>query len=236
MFGWLKRWIYGSPAVADENPVPDGPNLQQQEPEPQVAEVAPPPPALTPLMQRVKAAQDANDINELRRLRWCFHEAAHAIVAHYYKAAVEKIVVNNANGRPYASINKKLLQDLAEAVKVHGAGSPQALAAVLPFFAQYTSGELLEQEAQIVQPILSIRVDEVGWAAQFDDPTKFDIRMIIVMGRDAGFNNRTDLVKAGEDKAMEIITEKRAAFEALINHLLDNGNIESQPLQAILDM
>jgi hypothetical protein len=220
----------------EENPVADESDQPQQEPGPQEEPLARPEPALTPLMQRVMEARDANDIPALRRLRWCFHEAAHAIVAHCYGATVSRIVINTTGeGRPFASIDGRLLDAVLDAVKAHGAGSSQALAAIVPFFAQYTSGELIEQEVQITQPIISKRVDELGWDTVWEEPMKFDSRMIITAGRAAGFKNRTDLVEAGEGKATEIIVAKRSSFEALATYIHDVGNIEGQTLQDILD-
>jgi hypothetical protein len=245
IWNWLcKPWSLKEPAMSDANE----PANQAQpavpapaEPQQVIGEPAPPPaladPALSPLMQRVKEAQDnqtAEGVAIRRRWRHCFHEAAHAFVGRHYDEDTDLIEVDVPAGqRPKASMGKKNLKDVFDAVRAHGNGAQEAVESVIRFFSYTLAGELMEIEVEQLLPPFGDRVNN-----QWDTTCALldsDLKMIVKLGQEAGFKHRNDLLQQAEQRVKNIIADDRAAYEALVIRLYDHGNIEQPDLGDFLD-
>jgi hypothetical protein len=211
------------------------------EPQQVIGEPAAPPapaaPALSALMQRVKEAQDnqtAEGVAIRRRWRHCFHEAAHAFVGHHYDEEIDLIEVDVPAGQhPKASMGMKNLKDVFAAVKAHGNGAQEAVESVIRCFAYTVAGELMEIEVEQLLPPFGDRVNN-EWDTKFSRLAS-DLKMIVKLGQEAGFKHRNDLVQQAEERVKNIITDHRAAYEALVIRLYDHGNIEQPELGEFLD-
>ena len=202
------------------------------------AQPASPAPALSLLMQRIQEAQDnqtADGVDVRRRWRHCFHEAAHALVGHHYDEKINSIEVDVPAGqRPKANMGKKNLKDVFAAVRAHGNGAQEAVESVIRSFAYIAAGELMEIEVEQLLPPFRDRVNN-EWDTTFFDIDS-DLKIIVKLGQEAGFTHRNDLLQQAEERVKNIITDHRAAYEALVIRLYDQSNIEQPELGEFLDV
>lgn len=198
---------------------------------------AQPAPALSPLMQRVNEAQNnrtAEGVAIRRRWRHCFHEAAHAFVGHHYGEKICRIEVDVPAGqRQKANIGTKNLQDVFAAVDAHGKGAQEAVESVIRFLSYAVAGELLEIEVEQLLPPFGDRIKN-EWDTRFR-VFDSDLKLIVMLGQQAGFKHRNDLVQQAEERAKNLIVDHRDAFEALVIRLYHHGNIEQPELGEFLD-
>jgi hypothetical protein len=211
------------------------------EPQQVIDEPAPPPalavPALSPLMQRVKEAQEnKSPEGSAMRRRWrhCFHEAAHAFVGHHYDETTNEIEVDVPAGqRPKASMGMKNVNDVFAAVKAHGKGAKEAVESVIRSFSYTAAGELMETEVEQVFDPFFDRVNN-EWDTKFG-VADADLKIIVKLGQEAGFSHRNDLLQQAGQRVKKIITDHRAAYENLVIRLYDDGNIKQPELGEFLE-